>query len=93
MAHWPITLAVLTDAVMYLARSGGSLSQRLLYFESRWLAALAEDDLDDDLRPDLDWIRRSILQTHSTLTLQKTAETMVTMLLRYAGRLQADQRH
>ena len=91
MPHSPITLAVLTDAVMYLARTDGSLSQRLLYIDKRWLEPMTEDELDDDLRTDLEAIRRVIRQTRNTFTLQWAAETLVTMLLRYAGRLQADQ--
>jgi hypothetical protein len=59
MPHSPITLAVLTDAVMYLARTDGYLSQRLLYVDQRWLAPLSEDELDDDLRTDLGMIRHA----------------------------------
>jgi hypothetical protein len=91
MPHSPITLAVLTDAVMYLARTDGYLSQRLLYIDQRWLAPMTEDELDDDLREDLAAIRRVIRQTRNTFTLHWAAETLVTMLLRYAGRLQADR--
>jgi hypothetical protein len=92
MPHSPITLGVLTDAVMYLARADGYLSQRLLYVDQRWLAPLSEDELDDDLRADLAMIRRAIRETHNTFTLHWAAETLVTMLMRYAGRLQADSR-
>jgi hypothetical protein len=90
MPHSPITLGVLTDAVMYLARTDGYLSQRLLYVDQRWLGPLSEDELDEDLRTDLEAIRRVIRQTRNTFTLHWAAETLVTMLLRYAGRLQAD---
>jgi hypothetical protein len=90
MPHSPITLGVLTDAVMYLAHTDGSLSQRLLYIDQRWLAPLTDDDLDDDLRDDLSAIRRKILQTHRPATLQWAADTLVTIMVRYAGRLQAD---
>jgi hypothetical protein len=90
MPHSAITLGVLTDAAQYLARTDGYLSQRLLYVENRWLAPLAEDDLDEDLRTDLDRVRKAIQQTYNTFTLQTAADTLVTMLMRYAGRLQAD---
>jgi hypothetical protein len=90
MPYSPIILAVLTDAVMYLARTDGYLSQRLLYVDQRWLGPLSEDELDEDLRTDLEAIRRVIRQTRNTFTLHWAAETLVTMLLRYAGRLQAD---
>ena len=43
-----LTLGVITDAVMYLAHTDGYLSQRFLYIDSRWLADLAEDELDDE---------------------------------------------
>jgi hypothetical protein len=92
MPHSPITLGVLTDAVMYLARTDGYLSQRLLYVDQRWLEPLSEDELDEDLRTDLEAIRRAIRQTWNTFTLHWAAETLVTMLLRYGGRLQADVR-
>jgi hypothetical protein len=91
MAHSPIILGVLTDAIMALAHSDGYLSQRLLYIDSRWLAPLAEDELDDDLQADLKAVRKTIHQTYNTFSLQTAADTLVTMLLRYAGRLQADQ--
>jgi hypothetical protein len=91
MPHSPIVLGVLTDAVMALAHSDGYLSQRLLYIDGRWLAPLSEDELDDDLQADLEAVRRTIHQTHNTFSLQTAADTLVTMLLRYAGRLQADQ--
>ena len=92
MPHSPITLGVLTDAVMYLARTDGYLSQRLLYVDQRWLAPLSEDELDEDLRTDLEAIRRVIRETRNTFTLHWAAGTLVTMLLRYAGRLQSDSR-
>jgi hypothetical protein len=91
MSHSPITLGVLTDLVMYVARTDGYLSQRLLYADSRWLADLAADELDDDLHGDLEWIRKAIVESHDTFILQSAADTLVTMLMRYAGRLQADQ--
>ena len=90
MPYSPIILAVLTDAVMCLARTDGYLSQRLLYVDQRWLEPMSEDELDEDLRTDLEAIRRVIRQTRNTFTLHWAAETLVTMLLRYAGRLQAD---
>ena len=92
-SYSPITFGVLTDLVMYLARTDGSVSQRLLYVDARWLAPLSEDELDDDLRTDLQWIRRAIQQTHNSLTLQSAADTLVTMLLRYAGRMRASRPH
>jgi hypothetical protein len=92
MPHSAIVLGVLTDAVMSLAHTDGYLSQRLLYIDSRWLAPLSEDELDEDLQADLAAVRKAIHQTHNTFSLQTAADTLVTMLLRYAGRLQADQR-
>jgi hypothetical protein len=91
MSYSPITLGVITDAVMYLARTDGYLSQRLLYIDGRWLADLAEDELDDDLRTDLNRVRKAIVQTHNSFTLQTAADTLITLLMRYAGRLQAQQ--
>jgi hypothetical protein len=91
MPHSPIILGVLSDAVMSLAHTDGYLSQRLLYIDNRWLAALAEDELDEDIAADLAAVRKSIHQTYNTFSLQTAADTLVTILLRYAGRLQADQ--
>jgi hypothetical protein len=92
MTYSPIVLGVLTDVVLNLVRTDGYLSQRLLYIDGRWLADLdQEEELDDDLRTDLNRVRTAIRQTHNTFTLQTAAETLVTMLMRYAGRLQAQQ--
>ena len=92
MPHSPIILGVLTDAVMYVARTDGYLSHRLLYADARWLADLAEDELDEDLKTDLTFIRNAITHSGDTVTLLSAADMLVTMLLRYAGRLNADQR-
>jgi len=78
----PLAASALTQAVKYLAGSEGLLEERLRD-AAAILGIIRPADLDAELWADLVKARGSIARSCSQGQLQRTAETLVEILVRY----------
>ena len=80
----PLTLAALVQAVTHLAAAEGTLARRLGE-AVRYLDCVRPADLDADLWAEVVKTRGNIRRGGSTIHLQRAAESLVDILVRYTN--------
>jgi hypothetical protein len=79
----PHALSALVQAITHLARSDGTLTERL-QIADQWLTRVRPADVDAELRGDLVRVRGTIARGGNTTQRQQAADTLVDLLVRYS---------